>query len=77
MRGRRSDIAHAHTERAIRFVVALIGHALESSVVSETGTKDLLSSGSETAGELAKLVVGYLRIKGTERPRVVTHSRKV
>ena len=75
LRGRRSDIGHPHPERAIRFVVVLIGHALQSSVVSEAGTRDLLSSGTETTGELAKIVVGYLRIKGTERPRVVTHSR--
>jgi AcrR family transcriptional regulator len=75
LRGRRSDIGHAHPDRAIRFVVVLIGHALQSSVVSETGTRDLLSSGSETAGELAKIIVGYLRIKGTERPRVVTRAR--
>ena len=75
LRGRRSDIGHPNPERAIRFVVVLIGHALQSSVVSEGGTRDLLSSGTETTGELAKIVVGYLRIKGTERPRVVTHSR--
>jgi AcrR family transcriptional regulator len=75
LRGRRTDIGHAHPDRAIRFVVVLIGHALQSSVVSETGTRDLLSSGSETAGEWAKIIVGYLRIKGTERPRVVTRTR--
>jgi AcrR family transcriptional regulator len=75
LRERRSDIAHPQPERAIRFVVVLIGHALQSSVVSETGTRDLLSSGSETTGELARIAVGYLRIKGTERPRVVSHSR--
>lgn len=75
LRWRRSDIGHPHPERAIRFVVVLIGHALQSSVVSETGTRDLLSSGSETTGELAKIAVGYLRIKGTERPRVVSHAR--
>jgi len=76
LRGRRADIAHPNPERAIRFVVVLIGHALQSAVVSEAWTRDLLSSGTETTGELAKIVVGYLRIKGTERPRVVTHSRK-
>jgi AcrR family transcriptional regulator len=75
LRGRRTDIGHAHPDRAIRFVVVLIGHALQSSVVSETGTRDLLSSGSEATGELAKIIVGYLRIKGTERPRVVTRAR--
>ena len=70
LRGRRADIAHPHPERASRFVVVLIGHALQSSVVSEAGTRDLLSSGSETAGELARIVVGYLRVKGSERPRL-------
>ena len=58
LKERRSDIGHPQPERAIRFVVVLIGHALQSSVVSETGTRDLLSSGSETTGELAKIVVG-------------------
>ena len=76
LRDRRADIGHPHPERAIRFVVALFGHALESSVVSETGGKDLLASGSETAAELAKMVVGYLRVKGTERPRAVGYTRK-
>jgi AcrR family transcriptional regulator len=76
LRDRREDIAHPHPDRAIRFVVGLIGHALQSSVVSEGGTRDLLASGSETAAELAKLVVVYLRVKGTERPRTVSHTRK-
>lgn len=76
LRDRRADIGHPHPERAIRFVVVLIGHALQSSVVSETGTRDLLSSGTDTAAELTKIVVGYLRVKGTERPRAVSHSRK-
>jgi len=76
LRDRRTDIGHPHPERAIRFVVALFGHALQDSVVSETGSRDLLSSGTETAAELAKIVVGYLRVKGTERPRAVGHSRK-
>jgi AcrR family transcriptional regulator len=75
LRERRSDIGHPHPEKAIRFVVVLIGHALQSSVVAEAGTRDLLSSGSETTGELAKIAVGYLRIKGTERPRVVRQPR--
>ena len=76
LRDRRADIGHPHPERAIRFVTAMIGHALQSSVVSEPGTRDLLSSGSETAAELAKMVVVYLRVKGTERPRAVGHARK-
>lgn len=76
LRDRREDIGHPHPERAIRFAVVLIGHALQSSVVSGMGSRDLLSSGTETAAELAKIIVGYLRIKGTERPRVVSHPRK-
>jgi AcrR family transcriptional regulator len=76
LRDRRQDIAHPYPERAIRFVVGLIGHALQSSVVSEPGTRDVLSSGSETAAELAKMVVVYLRVKGTERPRAVSRTRK-
>jgi AcrR family transcriptional regulator len=76
LRDRREDMAHPHPERAIRFVVGLIGHALQSSVVSEPASRDLLASGSETAAELAKMVVVYLRVKGTERPRAVSHARK-
>lgn len=76
LRDRKADIGHPHPERAIRFVVALFGHALQDAVVSETGTRDLLASGSESAAELSKIVVGYLRVKGTERPRAVGHSRK-
>ncbi len=76
LRDRKADIGHPHPERAIRFVVALFGHALEGSVVSETGTRDLFSSGSEAAAELARIVVGYLRVKGTERPRAMSHTRK-
>ena len=76
LRDRRADIGHPHPERAIRFVTGLIGHALQSSVVSEPGSRDLLSSGSETAAELAKMVVVYLRVKGTERPRAVGQVRK-
>jgi len=76
LRDRRADIGHPHPDRAIRFLTGLIGHALQSSVVSEPGTRDLLSGGSETAAELAKMVVVYLRVKGTERPRAVSHVRK-
>jgi AcrR family transcriptional regulator len=76
LRDRREDIAHPHPDRAIRFVGGLLGHALQSSVVSEPATRDLLASGSESAAELAKTVVGYLRVKGTERPRAVSHARK-
>jgi len=76
LRDRKEDIAHPHPDRAIRFVVALFGHALQDAVVSETGNKGVLASGSESAGELAKIIVGYLRVKGTERPRAMSHSRK-
>ena len=76
LRDRKADIGHPHPERAIRFVVALFGHALQDAVVSETGSRDLLASGMESAAELAKIVIGYLRVKGTERPRAVGHSRK-
>jgi len=76
LRDRRGDIGHPHPERAIRFLVGLIGHALQSSVVSEPETKDLLSNGSESAAELAKMVVGYLRVKGTERPRAMSQTRR-
>jgi len=55
LRDRREDMAHPHPKRAIRFVVGLIGHALQSSVVSEPGSRDLLAGGSETAAELAKI----------------------
>ncbi|HMI49531.1 MAG TPA: TetR/AcrR family transcriptional regulator, partial [Gemmatimonadaceae bacterium] len=37
LRDRRDDIGHPHPERAIRFVVMLIAHALESAVMSEEG----------------------------------------
>ena len=76
LRDRKEDIGHPHPDRAIRFVVALFGHALQDAVVSETGSRALLASGSESAGELARIVVGYLRVKGTERPRAMGHSRK-
>lgn len=76
LRDRKVDIGHPHPERAIRFIVALFGHALQDAVVSETGSRDLLASGSESAAELAKIVVGYLRVKGTERPRAVGQSRR-
>jgi AcrR family transcriptional regulator len=76
LRDRKADIGHPQPERAIRFVVSLFGHALQDAVVSETESKDLLGSGTESAAELAKIVVGYLRVKGTERPRAVGQSRK-
>ena len=76
LRDRKADIGHPHPDRAIRFVVALFRHALQDAVVSETGSRDLLASGSESSAELAKIVIGYLRVKGTERPRAMSHTRK-
>ncbi len=76
LRDRKADIGHPHPERAIRFVVGLFGHALQDAVVSESGSRGLLASGSESSAELAKIVVGYLRVKGTERPRAVGHTRR-
>src|ERR1700694_1513008 len=76
LKDRKPDIGHPHPDRAIRFVVALFGHALQDAVVSERGAKDLLASGSESSAELAKIVVGCLRVKGTERPRADSPCRK-
>lgn len=80
LRHRRDDIGHPHPERAIRFVVQLIGNALENAVVSEgiagsTGG-GLLSPSPETASELARILIGYLRVRGTERPRALSQSRR-
>jgi AcrR family transcriptional regulator len=76
LRDRKADIGHPHPDRAIRFVVGLFGHALQDAVVSEAGSRGLLASGSESSAELAKIVVGYLRVKGTERPRAMSHTRR-
>jgi AcrR family transcriptional regulator len=78
LRDRRADIAHPHPERAIRFVVMLLAHALENAVMSEGGgisTGDFLSHVPETAGELSRIVNGYLRVRGIERPRALSQSR--
>src|ERR1700682_5501050 len=78
LRDRRADIGHPHPERAIRFVVMLLAHALQNAVMSEGGgisSGDFLSHVPETAGELARVVVGYLRIRRTERPRALSQSR--
>ena len=79
LRDRRADIGHPHPERAIRFVVTLLAHALQNAVMSEGGgisSGDLLSHVSETAGELSRIVIGYLRIRGTERPRALSPARR-
>jgi len=79
LRDRREDIGHPHPERAIRFVVMLIAHALENAVMSEGGgisSGDFLSHVPETAAELSRIVTGYLRVRGTERPRALSQSRR-
>jgi len=78
LRDRRADIGHPHPERAVRFVVMLLAHALQNAVMSEGGgisSGDFLSHVPETASELSRIVVGYLRIRGTERPRALSQSR--
>ena len=79
LRDRRADIGHPHPERAIRFVVMLIAHALENAVMSEGGgisSGDFLSHVPETAAELSRIVNGYLRVKGIERPRALSQTRR-
>ena len=80
LRHRRQDIGHPQPERAIRFVVQLIGNALENAVVTEGGAGStvggLLSPSAETASELARILIGYLRVRGTERPRALSQSRR-
>jgi AcrR family transcriptional regulator len=79
LRDRRADIGHPHPERAIRFVVMLLAHALQNAVMSEGGgisSGDFLSHVPETAAELSRIVVGYLRIRGSERPRALSQARR-
>ncbi len=80
VRDRRVDIGHPHPERAIRFVVRLIGHALQNVVVSEQGSGissgDFLSHVPEAATELARMVNGYLRVARAERPRALSQFRR-
>jgi AcrR family transcriptional regulator len=80
LRDRRNDIGHPHPERAIRFVVMLIAHALESAVMSEEGGGisggDFLSHVPETGAELSRIVTAYLRVRGTERPRALSQARR-
>ena len=78
LRDRRADIGHPQPERAIRFVVMLIAHALQNAVVSEGGrisSGDFLAHVPETAGELSRIVNGYLRVRGIERPRALSRTR--
>ena len=81
LRDRRADIGHPHPERAIRFVVMLIGHALETAVLSEAGgglsSGDFLSHPAETSSELCRILFGYLRVRGSERPRALSQSRRL
>jgi hypothetical protein len=80
LRDRRDDIGHPHPERAIRFVVMLIAHALENAVLSEEGGGisggDFLSHVPETGAELSRIVTAYLRVRGTERPRALSQARR-
>jgi AcrR family transcriptional regulator len=79
LRDRRADIGHPHPERAIRFVVTLLAHALENAVMSEGGGMaggDFLSHVPETSVELFRVANGYLRIRSAERPRALSHSRR-
>jgi AcrR family transcriptional regulator len=79
LRDRRADIGHPHPERAIRFVVTLLAHALENAVMSEGGGMaggDFLSHVPETSVELYRVANGYLRIRSAERPRALSQSRR-
>jgi AcrR family transcriptional regulator len=79
LRDRRGDIGHLHPERAIRFVVTLLAHALENAVMSEGGGiagGDFLSHVPETSVELFRVANGYLRIRSAERPRALSQSRR-
>jgi AcrR family transcriptional regulator len=79
LRDRRADIGHPHPERAIRFVVTLLAHALENAVLSEgdgMAGGDLLSHAPETSVELFRIANGYLRVRSAERPRALSQSRR-
>jgi len=79
LRDRRADIGHPHPERAIRFVVTLLAHALENAVMSEGGGVvggDFLSNVPETSVELFRVANGYLRLRSTERPRALSQARR-
>jgi AcrR family transcriptional regulator len=79
LRDRREDIGHPHPERAIRFVVMLLAHALENAVMAEGGGiagGDFLSHVPETSVELFRVANGYLRVRSAERPRALSQSRR-
>jgi AcrR family transcriptional regulator len=79
LRDRRTDIGHPHPERAIRFVVMLLAHALENAVMSEDGGiagGDFLSHVPETSTELFRVANGYLRVRTPERPRALSQTRR-
>jgi AcrR family transcriptional regulator len=79
LRDRRADIGHAHPERAIRFIVTLLAHALENAVMSDGGEiagGDFLSHVPETSVELFRVANGYLRVRSAERPRALSQARR-
>jgi AcrR family transcriptional regulator len=79
LRDRRADIGHPHPERAIRFVVMLLAHALENAVMSEGGGisgGDFLAHVPETSVELFRVASGYLRVRSAERPRALSQARR-
>jgi AcrR family transcriptional regulator len=79
LRDRRADIGHPQPERAIRFVVMLLAHALENSVMAEGGGisgGDFLAHVPETSVELFRVSNGYLRIRSAERPRALSQFRR-
>jgi AcrR family transcriptional regulator len=79
LRDRRADIGHPHPERAIRFVVTLLAHALENAVMSEGGGiagGDFLAHVPETSVELFRVANGYLRVRSPERPRALSQARR-
>jgi len=79
LRDRRADIGHPHPERAIRFVVTLLAHALENSVMAEgagIAGGDFLSHVPETSVELFRVANGYLRVRSAERPRALSQARR-
>ena len=79
LRDHRADLGHPHPERAVRFVVTLLAHALENAVMSEGGGiagGDFLSHVPETSVELFRVANGYLRVRSAERPRTLSQSRR-
>lgn len=79
LRDRRADIGHPNPERAIRFVVMLLAHALENAVMSEgegIAGVDFLAHVPETSVELIRVVNSYLRLRSAERPRALSQARR-